>query len=256
MGVYRFAQQCTWSNPYPVIGLHIRDLLWRQRTGSDVIERHLPPNLYISGAGIETTYEYGPERENWVIQIETNHIRNNDDPTVCEIFSADNWIVLPQRVYLNNSQCSFWQQHFQKLLEQSRDSSPRAELMVKSGICAILSGFIELGNQSKKQLPVEKFKQLIDEDSQFTKNLSQLSEDCGYSADHMRILFSEHFNLTPVQYRSRRRLAYASELIANTRLSISEIAQHLGFQHSSHFCTAYKKHFAVSPGQDMKRLRL
>ena len=256
VGVYRYAQETTWTNPFPVLGLHVSGLIYRQRSDSQHIERDPPPYLHIYGAGTESTYAYGSDRENWVIQLDSKDICNSEQGDSCEIKSDGQWISLPQRVLLNNKQRSQWQQHCQQLLEHSRDASPRGELLVKSNICSMLGAFIELSNKAQRKTPAEIFKQLIDEDEHFTKNLSELSEQCGYSADHMRILFTKHFALSPVQYRMRRRLSFATELITNTRLSINEISEQLGFQHSSHFCTAYKKHYGTSPGQDMKQLRL
>ena len=256
IGVYRYAQVTTWTNPYPLLGLHISGLVWRQRTGSPHIERDSPPHLQISGANLESSYEYGPDRENWVIQIDTKDIRNTEQLDTCQLKCAGNWVSLPARVYLNNKDRSHWQQHCQKLLHASRDASPRAQLFVRSGIASMINVFIEAAEKQQRKSPVEEFKHLIDEDEAFQRNLSEMAESCGYSADHMRILFTEQFGINPVQYRMRRRLTMAAELLANSRLSIAAIAERLGFQHSSHFCTAYKKHFGVSPGQDKKTLRL
>ena len=256
VGVYRYAQETTWSNPLPIINLHISDMIWRQVTGSQHIDRNPPPFLSIHGAGFESSYAYGHERENWVAQIATDDIQNSDDPSQTLIRSGADWVSVPNRVYLNNKMRSHWQQHFQELLHASRDASPRAQLFVSSGLASMLSVFIQAAQEQIQPTPVEQFKQLIDQDTAFIANLSDLSEQCGYSADHMRILFHQTFGMTPVAYRTRRRLAMASELIANSRKSIQAISEELGFQHSSHFCTAYKKHYGVSPGKDLKRLRI
>lgn len=256
VGVYRYAQVTTWTNPHPLLGLHISGLIWRQRAGSPHLERDSPPHLQLSGAGIESSYEYGPERENWVIQIDTADIRNTDDPNECQVKCADMWCSLPARVYLNNKDRGHWQQHCQQILQASRDASPRAQLFVRSGIAAMINVFILAAEKMQRKTPVEEFKHLIDEDALFQRNLSDMAEACGYSSDHMRILFTEQFGINPVQYRMRRRLTMAAELLASSRLSIAAIAERLGFQHSSHFCSAYKKHFGVSPGQDKKQLRL
>ena len=256
IGVYRYAQQTTWSNPFPVLGLHISGLVWRQRTGSQHVERDPPPHLHLYGADVESSYEYGTDRENWVIQLHTDDIRNTEDPDVTEIKSNNQWIRLPGRVYVNNKQRTQWQSHCEHMLNLYRDASPRGQLLVKSHICSMISAFIELSTTAHRKTPIEQFKQLIDDDLQFAQNLSDLSQQCGYSSDHMRILFQKTFGLSPVEYRMRRRLSMATELIANSRMSIADISEQLGFQHSSHFCSAYKKAFGVSPGQDKKQLRI
>jgi AraC-like DNA-binding protein len=45
------------------------------------------------------------------------------------------------------------------------------------------------------------------------------------------------------------------ELISNSSLSIKEIAEKTGFEHSSHLCMEFKKHFGITPGNGVKKFR-
>jgi AraC-like DNA-binding protein len=103
--------------------------------------------------------------------------------------------------------------------------------------------------------PAEKFKQVIDDDITFKYNLSELSEMCSYSRDHIRKLFEERFHISPLEYRKQKRMARVMELIANTKLPVNEIAAKTGFQHSSHFCMSFKKYSGITPLAAIKRFR-
>lgn len=72
-------------------------------------------------------------------------------------------------------------------------------------------------------------------------NIPVLLEKTGYSYNYMRHLFKSELGISPKQYLTQIRLAQAQNLIANTDLSVGEIAARCGFGCVSRFNAAYKK---------------
>jgi AraC-like DNA-binding protein len=104
--------------------------------------------------------------------------------------------------------------------------------------------------------PAARLKQLIDADSGHQFNLSELSGRCGYSSDHLRLLFQEQYHTSPLAYRQRQRQIRIMDLIINTDLPLKAIAEKSGFPHLTHFCTAFKKEFGLTPARAVKKHRL
>ncbi|MCR5454329.1 MAG: helix-turn-helix transcriptional regulator, partial [Bacteroidales bacterium] len=55
------------------------------------------------------------------------------------------------------------------------------------------------------------------------------------------------FSMTVFDYVNDLRMNKAARLIAENQLSISAIAIELGFSSHSHFCTAFRKKFGLTP---------
>ena len=60
-------------------------------------------------------------------------------------------------------------------------------------------------------------------------------------------LFREIIGTSPLQYMQKLRIQYAAELIVDTDLTISEIAQLSGFNSPMYFSRVFKKHTNISP---------
>jgi len=59
--------------------------------------------------------------------------------------------------------------------------------------------------------------------------------------------FRVSFEATPHQYVQQRRLARARELLRGTDASLSTVALETGFASHSHFSTAFRAAFGVTP---------
>ena len=85
--------------------------------------------------------------------------------------------------------------------------------------------------------------------------LTQVAAEVGLSSKHLTVLFKAELGQTPHQWLMRRRCERACELLANRRLTVTEIAYACGFASSQHFATTFKKQFGVTPSQ-YRRVRL
>ncbi len=83
----------------------------------------------------------------------------------------------------------------------------------------------------------------------FNKNirLEDLEHKFHFSQYYLSHKFKDETGLTINQYLTNRRLGEAKKQLVYTDLSITEIAQNVGYDNLSHFYTIFKKHTGVSP---------
>lgn len=63
------------------------------------------------------------------------------------------------------------------------------------------------------------------------------------------VLFRREFGMTPLQYRDSLLLSRATALLQDGLLTVTEIADSLGFESVAYFSRFFKKHMGVSPSQ-------
>lgn len=71
-------------------------------------------------------------------------------------------------------------------------------------------------------------------------SLPELSDRAGVSPEHLVRLFKQHEQTTPIQYLWQFRVKRAIELLTNTGLTVTEIAQRCGFKTSHHLARLVK----------------
>lgn len=81
--------------------------------------------------------------------------------------------------------------------------------------------------------------------------------DCvGISRRQLERLFKQNLNTLPSKYYQVLRLERARQLIVRTQQSIVQIGLSCGFSSGSHFATAYRAHFGITPREDRLRATL
>jgi AraC-like DNA-binding protein len=94
---------------------------------------------------------------------------------------------------------------------------------------------------------LDRVKTYLDHSTGKEVTLDELSQLANLSKSHLCRAFKKAFGLTPIQYHVAVRLAKAKQLIRFTDLSLTSIAEELGF-HSIHaFSRAFRKREGVSP---------
>jgi AraC family transcriptional regulator len=79
--------------------------------------------------------------------------------------------------------------------------------------------------------------------------LATLAGVAGVHPVHLSREFHRHSHMTVGEYIRKRRIEYASELLSNSDLSMTEIASTCGFSDQSHFCALFKRHSGMTPGK-------
>jgi AraC family transcriptional regulator len=80
-----------------------------------------------------------------------------------------------------------------------------------------------------------------------TISLHELAATAGLSASHFARAFKQSEGTSPHRYVVNRRLQQALQLLAGTKLPLSEIANATGFADQSHFSRQFRKHIGVTP---------
>lgn len=78
----------------------------------------------------------------------------------------------------------------------------------------------------------------------------------GISRRQLERLFKQTLNTLPSKYYQVLRLERSRQLIVRTQKSIVQIGLSCGFSSGSHFATAYRAHFAVTPREERARATL
>ena len=92
-------------------------------------------------------------------------------------------------------------------------------------------------------------------DSHLTEDLSvrELATLCYVSADHLTRLFKKKFGVSVSEYIQERRIRLAGELMRHPDMTISMVANQVGFGNYSYFTEQFKKYFGVTPREYQKK---
>lgn len=85
--------------------------------------------------------------------------------------------------------------------------------------------------------------------------LSEMAAAAGLSVSHFKTLFRESVGMPAHQYLIRRRVERAKTLLADGKMSISQIAFETGFAHQSHLARHMRRVLGVSPRALREMLR-
>ena len=88
---------------------------------------------------------------------------------------------------------------------------------------------------------------LLEEHCGNDETLDELAGQLGCTDRHLRRVFKEHYNVTPVQYLQTCRLLLAKNLLTDTDLSVLDIAMASGFGSLRRFNDLFKNHYHLSP---------
>ncbi|MEX0654368.1 MAG: AraC family transcriptional regulator [Phycisphaeraceae bacterium] len=81
----------------------------------------------------------------------------------------------------------------------------------------------------------------------------ELAEHAGLSVTRFHERFRAEVGLTPADWRNRRRVDRAKQLLRSGR-SVTEVAMLLAFSTSQYFATVFKRHTGLTPGQYRQRM--
>jgi len=78
-------------------------------------------------------------------------------------------------------------------------------------------------------------------------DLSKIAAELGYSYSYLSRIFSNETGLSIKDYYQKKRFEKAAELLKNSGLSITRIAEDLQYQSIHSFSKAFRKNFGISP---------
>jgi AraC family transcriptional regulator len=99
------------------------------------------------------------------------------------------------------------------------------------------------------RLTEDAIREFIESNMHLDIGLGEIAGIANLSRFHFLRVFQNTFNDTPYRYLVKRRMERAQELLANTQMSIGEIALTVGYKDASRFSRAFSNVLGVSPAK-------
>ena len=213
------------------------------------------PSLSLFPPGSRKDFRYGNKRENWVIQCDIPALSYHAGNMYTTLEEDGRKFMLPLFREISHEKMLELRKIFSEIRSLFKSQLPenifRAELLS----AALLSELMAEKPEQKMPDTAERFKEKIDADRAFRKDLAEMSAEIGYSPEHARKCFTERYLVEPGEYRGRLRLQVILDKLAHTDLSLKEIADEVGMKHVTHLHIFLKKHCHRTPKQMLRQFR-
>ncbi|HEX3006773.1 MAG TPA: AraC family transcriptional regulator [Bacteroidales bacterium] len=108
-------------------------------------------------------------------------------------------------------------------------------------------------SMSRHRHKIEKARAILEERFLSPPTITGLAREVGTNSTQLKSGFRFFYNCGVYKYLSIFRINKACELLHDVNMSIAEVAEHSGFEHQSHFTTAFKKLCGISPLEYRKK---
>jgi len=98
---------------------------------------------------------------------------------------------------------------------------------------------------------VRKILQMVESGTTFT--IRDLALELNLTPSYLQRLFKHETGVCMGEWLSEQRLQRAAHLLANSYMSVKEIAHTVGYEHSSSFIRAFERRFAQAPARYRKQ---
>lgn len=146
------------------------------------------------------------------------------------------------------------QRIIREMLEHS-EKTPANECYIQSGLYAIFARLYESSKASYNALEsndnfyVSQATNYILGNSDPNMTVTDIANYLHVSRSYLFTLFKKHLNTSPQRFLSLSRIRNACELLTNTDLPITTIANSCGYQNPFAFSRAFKKEMDLSPSE-------
>lgn len=158
----------------------------------------------------------------------------------------------------------YYSKEMQQIIEQMEQADLLgncAPLLFEAKILELFSHLLNKENgKSMEHIPIQVKEKLLEARFILEQNylsppgIHELALQTGISATALKQYFKKLFNNTVYGYLFEFRMRKASGLLKHKQeLNISEIAERTGYEHQTHFCTAFKRKFGISPREFRER---
>ncbi len=202
-----------------------------------------------------TQFEIGIARQNWAVSFESEGLRFDNRSGRILLRSGRDWLSVPAFTAVPIRRRESMLSLFESMSAEWRKGTPESLFRARLALSSILADMLDLAREPAKPSPEEKFRDAIDADAGCHFNLAVLAQKSGVSLNHLRLQFQKRFHLSPVQYRNRRRLQTAMELISGSGQNLASIAEQTGFLHLSHLSAAFRRHYGITLREALRRYR-
>ena len=238
---------------FNALSLIVSGLIRRRMCGKDIVDK--APMLTFSIRGSLLNAEYGPGRETWTIFFQGLKLKRIAGTDEVEMEWGEQKVSLPLCLPIPHEQVAVWRAKFRYISEAFTSSIHQHMFCAHVGVMDMFKEMIEIHSEATASTPAVKLKSLIDADTRFHHKLTTLHDQCGYSYDHLGILFHKAYFMTPNEYRNQMKMTMAKDMIANTTQAVKEISWRLGFANVSAFSAMFRRMAGYSPREAISRFR-
>lgn len=114
-------------------------------------------------------------------------------------------------------------------------------------ILALAAAFRAHAGDDPGNTAIRRALDLMDESLHLPFDLGRFAKAAGYSESHFSRAFKATIGRSPVQYFQDEKMRYACFFLAESNVTISEVAAQLGYNDPLYFSRAFKKHHGLSP---------
>ncbi len=93
----------------------------------------------------------------------------------------------------------------------------------------------------------------LEKDTEQKKSIGEIAADCGVSSVYFRKLFREYAGVSPVEFRIRKKLERAAELLSTGEMNVTETAYACGFDDVCYFERLFRSRMNCTPGEYRRR---
>ena len=261
VGVYREAQKSSQTIPVLFLGLYVRGLikstsfypdgtLYKTRDSS---RQQVQPGLSLTPPGFHSIFEYGKNRENWVVMLAFPAIQFNDAERQLCWHHNGNALPIPGKVPLKEAEVQEMRQTFDTLSRLYHSSLPQNQLAAELLVLQILQNFLRAPETGDDL--IERFRKLLEEDLLWEYSITEHCRKLNINRDLLRQEFQKRYKIAPGEYRIQMRLRKICHLLAYSDLNLKEIAYEVGMKNLSHLSSFVKEKCGKTPTELAREYR-
>lgn len=111
----------------------------------------------------------------------------------------------------------------------------------------------ELIYDDTKELYIREAIHFIERNYSSSISIDEIADFCNLNRSYFSRLFKEQMSISPQQFLIQYRLSQACELLKEGQLSLSEIAEAVGYSNQFNFSAAFKRQYKLSPAKWRKQ---
>ncbi|MBO4303728.1 MAG: AraC family transcriptional regulator [Lentisphaeria bacterium] len=201
--------------------------------------------LTLAAPGFRTVFEYGEDRENWVVMFVFPAIVFSESDNCFYWDYRGHRLPVPQSIELKPQEAAELRHLFATLCQFFQSTLPKNQLEAELLSLQILQYFLRTPVPADDH--VELFRKKLAEDTLWEKSISEHCADMGVNRDQLRKEFFQRYKISPGEYRIQLRLRRITHLLAYSDLTLKEIAFETGMKNPSHLSSFVRARCGKTP---------
>ena len=128
----------------------------------------------------------------------------------------------------------------------------KCDMYMREAIIDLYRSFRNQGYGDSAGVRLERLRSEITNDPKKNWTLSKMAEFCGYSESHFSTLYKKNYVTSPISDLIKIKMEHAKLLLKYSSLSVSDVAEAVGYSSIYYFSKYFKNHYNVSPTEYKK----